>query len=81
MVTLLGFFCILANVILLEIYIPDLVGPVLPIQPIAAAPNLLSVNTEATHRLRHGCTTALLSDYGCELGTEALIFLPSFLYN
>ncbi|KAL8639324.1 MAG: hypothetical protein Q9228_003630 [Teloschistes exilis] len=27
MVTLLGFFCILANVILLEIFIPDLVGP------------------------------------------------------
>jgi hypothetical protein len=28
MVTLLGFFFILANVIILEIYIPDLVGPV-----------------------------------------------------
>lgn len=28
MVTLLGFFFILANVILLEIFIPDLVGPV-----------------------------------------------------
>ncbi|KAL8971753.1 MAG: hypothetical protein Q9197_003106 [Variospora fuerteventurae] len=27
MVTLLGFFCILANVILLEIFMPDLVGP------------------------------------------------------
>ncbi|KAI4128838.1 MAG: hypothetical protein LQ338_002538 [Usnochroma carphineum] len=27
MVTLLGFFCILANVILLEMFIPDLVGP------------------------------------------------------
>lgn len=30
MVTLLGFFCILANVILLEIFMPDLVGPVSP---------------------------------------------------
>lgn len=28
LVTLLGFFCILGNIILLEIYIPDLVGPV-----------------------------------------------------
>jgi hypothetical protein len=28
LVTLLGFFFILGNVILLEIYIPDLVGPV-----------------------------------------------------
>lgn len=28
MVTLLGFFFILANVICLEIFIPDLVGPV-----------------------------------------------------
>ena len=28
MVTLLGFFCILANVICLEIFVPDLVGPV-----------------------------------------------------
>ncbi len=28
MVTLLGFFCILANVALLEIFVPDLVGPV-----------------------------------------------------
>ena len=31
MVTLLGFFCILANVILLEIFMPDLVGPVSPL--------------------------------------------------
>lgn len=29
MVTLLGFFFILADIILLEIFIPDLVGPVL----------------------------------------------------
>lgn len=28
MVTLLGFFCILVNVALLEIFMPDLVGPV-----------------------------------------------------
>lgn len=28
MVTLLGFFFILANVGLLELYVPDLVGPV-----------------------------------------------------
>ncbi len=28
MVTLIGFFFILANVALLEIYVPDLVGPV-----------------------------------------------------
>jgi hypothetical protein len=28
MVTLLGFFFILGNVLLLEIYMPDLVGPV-----------------------------------------------------
>jgi hypothetical protein len=28
MVTLLGFFCIIANVALLVIYMPDLVGPV-----------------------------------------------------
>lgn len=28
MVTLLGFFCILTNVICLEIWMPDLVGPV-----------------------------------------------------
>lgn len=29
MVTLLGFACILANVVLLEIFVPDLIGPVL----------------------------------------------------
>jgi ethanolaminephosphotransferase len=28
LVTLLGFFFILGNVVLLELYIPDLVGPV-----------------------------------------------------
>jgi len=28
MVTLLGFICVLINVLLLQIYIPDLVGPV-----------------------------------------------------
>jgi ethanolaminephosphotransferase len=27
LVTLLGFFCILGNVILLEVYLPDFVGP------------------------------------------------------
>jgi ethanolaminephosphotransferase len=27
MVTLLGFFCVLINVIFIQIYIPDLVGP------------------------------------------------------
>jgi len=30
LVTLLGFFFILGNVVLLEMYIPDLVGPVSP---------------------------------------------------
>lgn len=30
LVTLLGFFFILGNVALLEIYVPDLVGPVSP---------------------------------------------------
>lgn len=28
LVTLLGFFFILGNIVLLEVYIPDLVGPV-----------------------------------------------------
>lgn len=28
MVTLLGFFFIIGNVILIELYVPDLVGPV-----------------------------------------------------
>ena len=27
MVTLLGFFCILVNLLLLQIYMPDLIGP------------------------------------------------------
>jgi ethanolaminephosphotransferase len=30
LVTLLGFFFIIGNVVLLEVYIPDLVGPVSP---------------------------------------------------
>jgi hypothetical protein len=30
LVTLLGFFFILGNVALLEVYVPDLVGPVSP---------------------------------------------------
>lgn len=36
LVTLLGFFFILGNVALLEIYVPDLVGPVSPRQKVFA---------------------------------------------
>jgi ethanolaminephosphotransferase len=28
LVTLLGFFCILGNIVVMEVYVPDLVGPV-----------------------------------------------------
>ena len=49
MVTLLGFFFILVNVALLEIYIPDLVGPVGYSSPRAL---VLMLNADAKIRWR-----------------------------
>lgn len=37
LVTLLGFFFILGNVVLLEVYVPDLVGPVSPPHTLSGA--------------------------------------------
>ena len=60
MVTLLGFLCILVNVLFLEIFIPDLVGPV-------CAKAILRVYSNILLRLRGGSTLVSLWDYGCIL--------------
>ena len=59
MVTLLGFFFILSNVICLEIFMPDLVGPV----GYTNAQDC-TMNADFVHRGLRGCTTALPSDSG-----------------
>lgn len=64
MVTLLGFFFIIGNVILIEIYMPDLVGPVRTIVDLAG----LTLSAEfRDYRVLPGCTIALHLAYGCEL--------------
>lgn len=60
MVTLLGFFFILTNVICLELFMPDLVGPVRGLVWVLICGVLID-----SSRDRHGFITALLSDYGC----------------
>ena len=60
MVTLLGFCFVLADILILEIYVPDLVGPVR---------NTLSKKCRGalTHcRHRHGYTSASPLAFGCE---------------
>ena len=64
MVTLLGFFFIVGNVILLEIVMPDLVGPVC--QEFYERLRGSSLHTEASSRLPRGCTSALRLGCGCE---------------
>ena len=66
MVTLIGFLFIIANVILLLFEVPDLVGPV----RLAMLQTLLFGLTP-TCRLRHGCTLALPSGFGCESHSKA----------
>lgn len=58
MVTLIGFFFVLGNLVLLEIFVPDLVGPVRPCHDLCA---ILTKN-----RRRVGFTTALELAFGCE---------------
>lgn len=70
MVTLLGFFFIVANVICLEIFVPDLVGPVGP-QPfpffqIQSLWSCLPRMLNQCPRVRHGYIIALRLGYGCE---------------
>jgi hypothetical protein len=68
LVTLLGFFFILGNIILLEVYIPDLVGPVSSARTTFGGRRLTSDCT----RLRHGYITA--SHLACGCGFD---WLPS----
>jgi hypothetical protein len=62
LVTLLGFFFILGNIILLEVYIPDLVGPVSSTPKTCGSRGLTGDCT----RHPHGYTTASHSACGCE---------------
>jgi hypothetical protein len=62
MVTLLGFFFILANVGLLELFMPDLVGPVSVFTKRMLG---FAMAKGHCHRVLHGCTTVLHLDYGC----------------
>ena len=64
MVTLLGFFCILANVALLEIFMPDLVGPVSLGRLFESVDSRLIEHLRARGRL--GCIIALPLGFGCE---------------
>jgi len=61
MVTLLGFFFILSNVICLVIWMPDLVGPV----GLMRNGNDGAVTNILVSRALHGYTTALPSVSGC----------------
>lgn len=61
MVTLLGFFFILGNVMLLVIYTPDLVGPVRCLPDPVYAPG-----ADCVERARPGCTTVSHSACGCK---------------
>ena len=70
MVTLLGFFCILANVICLEMWMPDLVGPVGLFPPFSSYSSYsftdMSWDAERSPRVRLGYTIVLPLGYGCE---------------
>lgn len=67
MVTLLGFACILANVACLEIFMPDLVGPVGRSYPFSDLPSAdVAWDAESSPRVRHGSIIVLPWDYGCE---------------
>jgi hypothetical protein len=63
MVTLLGFFFILSNVICLVIFMPDLVGPVR--YPFPGRQDILVADISCLVRARHGSTTALHLVCGC----------------
>lgn len=68
MVTLIGFFFILANVGLCALLVPDLIGPVrLPqhIVPFEKGPQLTEASFSPCHRDRHGYTLASHSAYLC----------------
>lgn len=78
MVTLLGFFFIVSNVICLEIFMPDLVGPVgLHLSYIFSVCTVLFCLglLNQSPRVRHGCTIALLLACGCELRLLLLLLL------
>ena len=63
LVTLLGFFFILGNVALLELYVPDLVGPVSLRQNV----NIMRHGAYKQCRRHHGYTTVSRSVCGCTL--------------
>ena len=65
MVTLIGFFFIIGNVALLEIYMPDLIGPVSGLLSFRLH-GAFGLNAEASLRVHHGCIIALLLACGCE---------------
>ena len=67
MVTLIGFFFIISNVALLEIYMPDLIGPVSTLSLLCLY-GVYGLIAEASLRVRHGCIIVLHSACGCELG-------------
>lgn len=69
MVTLIGFFFILGNVLLLEIFMPDMVGPVrqLAYTYLRGKEDCgLQEILKPGIRARVGYTIASLSGYGCE---------------
>jgi hypothetical protein len=62
MVTLLGFMFIVFNVFLIEIFMPDMIGPV-RLRKFRESEPPLSVSF---YRVHGGCTLASLSACGCE---------------
>ena len=64
MVTLLGFMFIVGNVMLIEILMPDLIGPVS--KPLAYRPIPCPVLSLANYRVPLGYITVLLSACGCK---------------
>lgn len=77
MVTLLGLFFIIVNVICLAIFIPDLVGPVGSDLPVTISVDFLVYRILLKGRTRalHGYIIALLSGYGCKRQTGKQEFI------
>ncbi len=63
MVTLLGFFFILANVGFLQLFMPDLIGPV---SGFPSPEYVVTMTYNTFSRARLGSIIALHLDYGCE---------------
>lgn len=66
MVTLLGFMWIVANVLLIVVFMPDLLGPVSTTNTVAWVMGDLTINTNKWLRAHGGCTLVSLLACGCE---------------